>query len=351
MLVKRVLSAGNVLVACVLFAGTAMAAAPSGVSGKASPAVPVNAVNYVRATTAIQFGKYYARAGGINRFSHQRELVSVDNRSSKRLNRDTLYSIAVVDISKGAVLNMPDAHDRYMSVQVVNEDGYTNAVFHEGGQYELSVEQFDTPFVWLLGRTLVLKTDEQDMSVVHALQDRMNITSASAQPYSHPAYDPESFESTTYHRVELAKGLADNARAAGSKEEVNPIKQLLLAAYGFGTLPETESFLVVEEPDLPSDGAYTLEVKDVPVDGFWSLTVYDKDGYFQRNEYNAYGFSDQTAEKNPDGSVTLHFGGNPDSVNYLPITEGWNYVVRLYRPREEILSGAWTFPKVRSAAE
>jgi hypothetical protein len=25
--------------------------------------------------------------------------------------------------------------------------------------------------------------------------------------------------------------------------------------------------------------------------------------------------------------------------------EGWNYIVRLYRPRAEILDGTWTFPE------
>lgn len=29
----------------------------------------------------------------------------------------------------------------------------------------------------------------------------------------------------------------------------------------------------------------------------------------------------------------------------LPISSGWNYLVRLYRPRQEILDGSWTFPE------
>ena len=31
--------------------------------------------------------------------------------------------------------------------------------------------------------------------------------------------------------------------------------------------------------------------------------------------------------------------------NCLPITKGWNYMVRLYRPRAEILNGTWKFPE------
>jgi MFS family permease len=31
--------------------------------------------------------------------------------------------------------------------------------------------------------------------------------------------------------------------------------------------------------------------------------------------------------------------------NRLPIMAGWNYTVRLYRPRPEILNGSWKFPE------
>jgi hypothetical protein len=311
-----------------------------------SVAVKVNAMNYVRAKTALQFDKYYARAGGINRFSHSRNVVGIDNRSSKRLNRDTLYSVAIVDISEGAVVEMPKAAGRYMSLQVVDEEGYTNAVFHGGGRHKLDMNQFETPYVWLLVRTLVSPDVPNDIEVARGLQDQLAIDSQSDRPYEHPAYDAESFGTTTGHLLELGKGLEDNAGAAGSRGEVDPIKQLLVAAYGFGTLPERESLLLTVNPDLPHTAAYVLTVKDVPVDGFWSLAMYNKEGYFEKNDYESYGVSDQSAEKNADGSITIHFGGDPRSANYIPLTDGWNYVVRLYRPREEVLSGHWTFPEV-----
>jgi hypothetical protein len=85
----------------------------------------------------------------------------------------------------------------------------------------------------------------------------------------------------------------------------------------------------------------------VPVDGFWSITVYNADGYFERNPRGAYSVNNITAARNDDGSVTVRFGGDGDlERNSLPIAEGWNYLVRLYRPRPEILSGAWTFPQL-----
>ena len=305
----------------------------------------VTALNYVRAKTALQFDRYLTRAGGkLNTFAHGRKVVDIDNRSSKRLNRDTLYSVAIVDISKGASIWMPESGDRYMSVQIVNQEGFTNRIFHDAGRHDLTMADFDTPYVWLLVRTLVLDSIGVDVQAAHALQDQLSISSASEQPYTHANYDPVSMSTTTELLLELGKGIGDNSNAAGTKEQVNPIKQLLLSAYGFGTLPESESLLLTVQPNLPPDRSYALTVKDVPVDGFWSLAMYNREGYFNKNKYGSYGFGDRTAKKNADGSITLHFGGDPSRVNYIPITEGWNYVVRMYRPRAELLNGTWTFP-------
>jgi hypothetical protein len=47
----------------------------------------------------------------------------------------------------------------------------------------------------------------------------------------------------------------------------------------------------------------------------------------------------------------VQFGGCDGMIpNCLPIMKGWNYLVRLYRPREEILSGTWKFPEARPVA-
>ena len=57
-----------------------------------------------------------------------------------------------------------------------------------------------------------------------------------------------------------------------------------------------------------------------------------------------------TATPKDDGSITVHFGGCGDGrPNCLPITDGWNYIVRLYRPRREVLDGSWTFPSIEPA--
>ena len=60
----------------------------------------------------------------------------------------------------------------------------------------------------------------------------------------------------------------------------------------------------------------------------------------------AYTLNNITAKKNEDGSFTVQFGGcDGKTPNCMPITPGWNYMVRLYRPRKEIRDGTWKFPE------
>lgn len=50
-------------------------------------------------------------------------------------------------------------------------------------------------------------------------------------------------------------------------------------------------------------------------------------------------------DRNADGSITIHFGGDPNQDNYLHIMKGWQCLVRLYQPKQEVADGKWTFPR------
>jgi hypothetical protein len=75
------------------------------------------------------------------------------------------------------------------------------------------------------------------------------------------------------------------------------------------------------------------------------ISLYNPEGYFQKNDLNVYSLNNITSKKNEDGSVVIQFGGCDGEVpNCLPTMPGWNYTARLYRPRTEILNGKWRFP-------
>ncbi len=100
--------------------------------------VLVNVDNFVRAETERMLLSTQAEAGGINRFGHNRTPTPVEHQPVIRMNRDTLYSFAIVDPSEGATLTIPDSGDRYLSVMVVNQDRYINGIFHEPGQHSVT---------------------------------------------------------------------------------------------------------------------------------------------------------------------------------------------------------------------
>jgi hypothetical protein len=308
------------------------------------PPLKVNADNFARAESHRMFSDLQRNAGGVNLFAHNRTPASVDEQTVIRMNRDTLYSFAVVDLSAGATLTVPDAGGRYLSVMIVNEHHYINRVFHDAGRYELTAEELGSPYVLIAARTLVDPRDADDLRTVAATQDQLEIDAVAERPFELHDYDTESFDRTRNALLSLAADLTSFEHTFGREEDVDPVHHLIGAAAGWGGLPDAEATYVGVSPGLPV-GEYELTVGDVPVDGFWSISVYNAEGFFEPNERDAYSVNNITAAPNADGSVTVRFGGDGDPArNSLPITEGWNYLVRLYRPRPEILKGDWTFP-------
>jgi hypothetical protein len=311
-------------------------------------AMKVNVDNFVRAETARMFAGLQGNAGGVNRFEHTRVPAPIDKQTVIRMNRDTLYSAAIVNIADGASITVPDAGKRYLSVMVVNEDHYINRVFHDAGDHDITLDDFGTPFVAILARTLVDPRDPDDLSAVAAIQDQLEVRAVADDPFVPLDYDVESLDRTRSALLTLAADMDDFTTSFGRAGEVNPVHHLISTAAGWGGLPDAEATYLGVMPRLPV-GEYTLTVgDDVPVDGFWSISVYNADGYFEPNDAGAYSINNITAAHNSDGSVTVLFGGAGDpATNSLPITDGWNYLVRLYRPRAEIKSGTWRFPTIK----
>ena len=308
--------------------------------------VPVNITNYIRAESDFQFRGYVEKAGGIGKLLHMREPYSVENQTTIRGNRDTLYSAIVFDLLEPATIIKPDSSERFQSLLVISQDHYMPILKHGGGEVTLSMDLVGTRYAMALFRTFADPNDAEDMKAAHALQDAIQIKQASPGKLELPNWDLKSFEQTRKDLNDLAAKLSDMSAGFGAKGEVDPIIHLMASSFGWGGNPVRGAKYIGVVPEM-NDGAtaYTLTMpKSVPVDGFWSVTVYNKDGFFTPNSLNAYSVNNVTGAKNEDGSITIHFGGPADKSNYLPITEGWNYVIRLYLPRTEVVEGDWVPP-------
>ena len=187
------------------------------------------------------------------------------------------------------------------------------------------------------------------MKRVHNLQDAIEVNQQSPGGFEVANWDPASQNKVRDALLVLGTTLPDTKRMFGTKDRVDPVRRLIGAASLWGGNPEKDAMYLNVTP-TKNDGTtvYRLNVKDVPVGGFWSISVYNAAGYYQPNKLNAYSINNITAKKSEDGSITIQFGGCDGTIpNCLPIMKGWNYMVRLYRPRAEILNGTWTFPEAR----
>jgi hypothetical protein len=339
----------SALIAALIFAASAYPGQAQPVpQATAGNAVPVTVDNFTRAETAMYFGKG-VKSRGIGKLSHGRELY-LTNSAVVRPNRDTLYSTGVFDYDAGPVtITVPSAGNRYMSMQVIDDDEYTHAVYYGAGRHTMTREEMGTRYGSIVIRILVNPERPEDLKQVHALQDAIKVEQQSSGKFEASNFDPVSEKKVRDALLALGTTIPDNRRMFGSRTEVDPVRYLIGSAMLWGGLPAKEALYLNITPDNDDGTAvYKLNVKDVPVNGFWSITVYNAKGYLERNRYNAYSLNNITAKKSADGSVAVQFGGCDGKIpNCLPTMAGWNYMVRLYRPRAEALSGIWKFPEAR----
>jgi len=309
--------------------------------------VPVTADNFVRAETDRTFAGE-VKLGAFGKFVHFREMLRLDRQVVQRINRDTLYSVGVFDLDTGSVtITLPNAGKRFMTMIFIDEDHYVHEVVYGAGTYTMTRDEMSTRYGLAAIRILADPGDPSDMEQVHALQDMVKVSQKSPGHFEIPNWDPVSQAKVRDALVVLGETIPDWRHAAGRRNEVDAVRHLIVTATGWGLNPDKDAIYLNITP-AKNDGVsiYKLNVKDVPVDGFWSVSVYNAEGYFVPNNLNAYTLNNVTAKKSDDGSVTIQFGGCDGKVsNCIPIMSGWNYMVRLYRPRPEILNGESKFPE------
>jgi hypothetical protein len=309
-------------------------------------AEPVTVDNFARAESDLYFSNI-VKDGGFGKFMHRREPAAIDNQTVIRLNRDTLYSAAIFDLEAGPVtITLPDAGKRFMSLLAINEDHYVPAVSY-GGATTFTREKVGTRYMVIAIRTFVDPADPKDVEQVHALQDAIKIDQAGGPgTFAAPDWDQASQKKVRDALLILATTMPDFNKAFGAEADVDPVRHLVASAAAWGGNPDKDAtYLNITPQNNDGKMSYTLDVRDVPVDGFWSISLYNSQGYYEKNPYDAYSLNNVTAKKSDDGSIEVQFGGcDAKASNCLPIMKGWNYTVRLYRPRDAILSGAWKFP-------
>ncbi|PCR90383.1 DUF1214 domain-containing protein [Natrinema ejinorense] len=309
--------------------------------------VPVTWENFPTASCHAGF-QSTVNEGGFGQFYHMRDLAPIEDQFVPGISRDFLYSWGVFDLTEPVTVTLPDSGDRYISMGVQNEDQYAKMCVYDPGQYTITQDLTKTRYAGVLVRTFVDPNDPDDVETVHGLQDELAVSQDSAGTFEIPNWEQQSFEQIDDALRTVVITIDNWSGAYGDVDQVDPVKFFIASVSRWTGVPQPSEALFLQKIPTQNDGTTPFELtvdKDVPVGGFWSVSVYNSEGYFEENEYDAYTVNNVTAEQADDGSVTVHFGGNPDQPNFIYTPKNWNYMVRLYQPREEILDGSYQFPE------
>ena len=298
--------------------------------GKMATSTPtiVTQDNFPQAYTSMRFGAIIQKAGGMNTFLEMPTPSSIpEEQFVVRMNRDTFYSSAVIDMSSGEVYVTIPETDQYVTTQIVDENHETQLMIYGSGRHKL-----------------IAKTDHAFV-IVRALEDaaRRNlvIEAGSANPYVVKEYEMESF-----HAVDKAGNLDfsdgyDQSKAFSNKESGQTAYMNYVGAAGGWGGAMVEDNIYQTSSYFDADGCYEMTFVDPKDTYFWSATVYNADGRMFNDVANIS--SEMNPVKNTDGTYTVRFGceGQP---NNIPIVEGnktgkFNVLIRHYGPSKEVSAG------------
>ena len=283
--------------------------------------------NFAQAYSNMRLGAISNMAGGVNQFvTMPIPSSNPDEQFVVRMNRDTPYSGAVIDMSGGEVYITIPKTDKYVTIQVVDENHETQPMIYGDGRHKITAK---TDYAFVIVRAL-----EGD------IRENLIIEAGSGKPFKVKNWDMESFRAVeNIGNIAFSNGY-DQSKAYGNPESgQTPYMNYVGAAGGWGGAMVQDNVYQTSKY-FPADGCYEVTFPDPKDKYFWSATVYNGNGRMFNDIANIS--SEMNPVINKDGTITLHFGcdGKP---NNIPIVEGnttgkFNVLMRHYGPSKQVSS-------------
>ncbi|MEP4076329.1 DUF1214 domain-containing protein [Haloferula sp.] len=309
----------------------------------------MTAEEFIRAES-LHFMKGMAGREGINNFYHFTSLAKAEDKWVVSPNNDVIYSMAIVDASKGFTLTLPDTGDRFITGQIVTEEHMSHHLVG-GGVYKFTGEEFNGSHVAIGVRVGTDASADDVALIVDTLQPQMLVDSNSAGEVS--SYDEETLlKVRSALMVEYNKLPNTFGQMTDDVKKVKDWEKFTYCSAGAWGLAEDKyaMYLPYNLKGAKKDVCYTATYPQPKVDQFWSITAYNNEKYLMSNDDNI--INTGNAILNDDGTFTVHFG--PASYkdregvkNFILTTEdNWGFLMRAYEPDVKAFE-AYDIPEIK----
>lgn len=307
---------------------------------------------------------------GLGKLIHLRNVTSIvssEQTQAVRMNRDTLYSYGVFDLTSPVKFELPVSAGLYMSFQAIDEEHFTLAFIYPHNSkttkiiftYNQNITNnhdsievaSKTRYMYIIIRILVNPYNRADLQRGHVQQNLIKLTQAGLGEFLIPNWNKASIVNLQAALTRLADYIKPGTSLTAYRGQIDPTVQLIGVATLWGGIPLEYAYYQLFYPpelDLNSVGFYIRVRKSVPIKptGFWSITVYNSNDRLEFNPYDSYSHNSLTAKPEADGSYFIYFSAvkRENMTNWIFIFPGWNYMVRIYEPEDVIINNEWSFP-------
>ena len=97
--------------------------------------------NFPQAFTNMRFGALIQRTGGVNKFFTMPVPSSIpEEQFVVRMNRDTPYSVSIIDMSSDNIYVTVPETDQYVTIQIVDENHETQPMIYGPGRHKITAK-------------------------------------------------------------------------------------------------------------------------------------------------------------------------------------------------------------------
>jgi len=317
------------------FAICGIAHAGTAIDGKEyKNTIPVTPENYTDVEAEVNFQKWVSR-DAMNKLFRLDRLTPAGPALTIRMNRDTLYSAALVDATDGFKVHMPD-QGVFTSVLIIDQKGYSQDYIWQSGTHKINIDKANGNFVWVLFRTGLEKGMEKALEA----QKTVGISGMGSKVWKAKPYDKAQYEKLhdKYMHEAIDTGLFMQYGYDASRIDMKTKRMADAAGWGgmdFGI----NSYQISK--NMSSEQCYSTTFEDPKADEFWSFTLYDADGWLlpigEKNILNS-----RDAVPNKDGTYTVRFNCGENAVNNLQTKEKvFGFAWRVYGSPYKVRAGRW----------